>query len=233
MAHKTCVARRSCSILIWSPYLTRPWPLLSIRSILICYLLHPLGSLLAKFGLAAVISPVPVADEAKSDDCDLWSDLDLTCELLIFFNYLKSTHWELPIAVSLRLLVRQLGGGGGRICLPPPQWGAFGQMPQWGASSKEVTRPAWHQRRSVWTRPSLYPLPGPFSDYHRSPQLFSKERKLYTRELLERHLREGDAGDDAHSGHPLCHLCQLRSVAGTRVPGRVGWGLGLEWFRCR
>ena len=40
-------------------------------SILICYILHCLGSLLAEFGLAAVISPVSVADKAKSDDFDL------------------------------------------------------------------------------------------------------------------------------------------------------------------
>ncbi|XP_043212253.1 E3 ubiquitin-protein ligase ZNF598-like [Amphibalanus amphitrite] len=43
-------------------------------------------------------------------------------------------------------------------------------------------------------------------------KLFNKERKLYTRELLERHHREGDAGDDSYSGHPLCDLCQQRFV---------------------
>ena len=32
---------------------------------------YPLGSLLAKLGLAAVISPVSVADKVKSDDFDL------------------------------------------------------------------------------------------------------------------------------------------------------------------
>ena len=47
------------------------------------------------------------------------------------------------------------------------------------------------------------------------PQLFNKERKLYTRELLEQHKRHGDDGDDSYSGHPLCELCQQRSV--TRV----------------
>ena len=36
-----------------------------------CYLLHPLGSLLAEFWLAAVISPVSVVDKAKSGDFDL------------------------------------------------------------------------------------------------------------------------------------------------------------------
>ena len=38
--------------------------MLSIKSILICYLLHPLGSLLAEFGSAAVINLVSVADKA-------------------------------------------------------------------------------------------------------------------------------------------------------------------------
>ena len=52
-----------------------PWPLLSISSMLICYVLHCIGSLLAESGLAAVISPVSVADKAKSDDFDLWPDL--------------------------------------------------------------------------------------------------------------------------------------------------------------
>ena len=36
---------------------------------------YPLGSLLVKFGLTAVISPVSVADKAKSDDFDLRPDL--------------------------------------------------------------------------------------------------------------------------------------------------------------
>ena len=63
-------------------YLIWPWPLLSIRSILIWYLLHPLGSVLEKFGLAVVISPVSVADKAKSNDFDIWPDLDLARDLL-------------------------------------------------------------------------------------------------------------------------------------------------------
>ena len=40
---------------------------------------HPLRSLLAKFGFAAVRS-VSVTDKAKSDDF-VWPDLDLTCNL--------------------------------------------------------------------------------------------------------------------------------------------------------
>ena len=34
-----------------------------------------------KFGFAAVSSPVLVADKAKSDNFDIWPDLDLTYEL--------------------------------------------------------------------------------------------------------------------------------------------------------
>ena len=36
-----------------------------------CYLLHPLGSLLAELGLEAAISPVSGADKVKSDDFGL------------------------------------------------------------------------------------------------------------------------------------------------------------------
>ena len=75
-----CVARH-LNILIWS-YLTWPWPLLHKMSVLICYLLNPLGSLLADFGLKAVISPVSVADKAKNQSFDLWPGLDLTCDLI-------------------------------------------------------------------------------------------------------------------------------------------------------
>ena len=60
---------------------------------MICYFLHPLKSLLAKFGFAAVIGPVSVGDKAKSDDFDLWPDLDLTCDILkVFLIPLKSTR---------------------------------------------------------------------------------------------------------------------------------------------
>ena len=41
--------------------------ILTIRPILIRYLLLPLRSILAEFGFAAVISPVSVAHKAKSD----------------------------------------------------------------------------------------------------------------------------------------------------------------------
>ena len=70
------------------PYLTWswPWPLLSIRPILTHNLLQPLRSLLAKFGFAAIISRISVADKAKSDRLDLWPDRDLDCNLFkIYF----------------------------------------------------------------------------------------------------------------------------------------------------
>ena len=54
--------------LTFADLLPLTFALLSIRSILICYLLHRLGSLLAQFRLVAGISPVSVADKAKSDD---------------------------------------------------------------------------------------------------------------------------------------------------------------------
>ena len=111
-------------------FLTWPWawPLLTIRSLLIRFLLLRLKSLLAKFGFAAVICPVSVAGKAKSDGFDLWPDLDLAWDLLkkIFEISLKSTRSELSIAASqasLRLLVRELAGRGGGQGLPPPPVG--------------------------------------------------------------------------------------------------------------
>ena len=60
-----CVARHPCNTFIWWTCLTWPWrwTLLSIKSTLICCLLHPLGCLLAKFGLASVISEVVMNSE--------------------------------------------------------------------------------------------------------------------------------------------------------------------------
>ena len=48
------------------------------RPILLWYLVHPFGSILAKFEFAADISPVLIADEVKSDDFGIRPDLDLT-----------------------------------------------------------------------------------------------------------------------------------------------------------
>ena len=84
MTHKSCVARHSY-ICIWWPDLTRPWALLSIRSILIHCLFLPLGTLLVKCGFAAVIIPLSVANKAKSDYFDVW--LNLAWDLLRFFSF--------------------------------------------------------------------------------------------------------------------------------------------------
>ena len=47
------------------------------------------GKSLAKFGLAAVISPVSVADKAKGDEFYHLPVLDLTYDLLRFLKCLK------------------------------------------------------------------------------------------------------------------------------------------------
>lgn len=41
-------------------------------------------------------------------------------------------------------------------------------------------------------------------------KLFPHEHKLYTREQLAHHRREGDPGDSSHKGHPLCRFCEER-----------------------
>ena len=56
-------------------------------------LLHPLGSLLAKFGFTAIVSHISAADKVNSDNFDLWSDLNLTCDFLKdVFNLLENTR---------------------------------------------------------------------------------------------------------------------------------------------
>ena len=57
-------------------------------------LLQPLSSLWAKFGFAAIISHISVADKARSDRFDLRPDPDLACDLLnkIFKIPSKSTR---------------------------------------------------------------------------------------------------------------------------------------------
>ena len=49
--------------------------------ILIWYIFHPIGRMLAKFWFAAFMSPVSVANKAKSDEFDLRPDQELTCDL--------------------------------------------------------------------------------------------------------------------------------------------------------
>lgn len=41
-------------------------------------------------------------------------------------------------------------------------------------------------------------------------KLFPHEYRLYTREQLARHRREGDPDDSAYKGHPLCQFCDER-----------------------
>ena len=40
--------------------------------------------------------------------------------------------------------------------------------------------------------------------------LFTHERKTYSRELLVRHRRKGDEGDSSMKGHPNCEYCENR-----------------------
>ena len=123
--HKTFVARHLNNILIWWPYLTWPWPwpLLSIRPILLCYFFNRFVSFLAEFGSAAAISSVSVADKAKSDGFGLWPDLNLTCKLLRFFNLLTKYSSRAfvcrlaHLAMGKRSWVRQ---GRGSEFAPPP-----------------------------------------------------------------------------------------------------------------
>ena len=57
------------------------------------HLIHPFGSFLAKSGsVAAVVSPASAVNAAKSDNFDIWHDLDLTSDILKFLFPLKSTH---------------------------------------------------------------------------------------------------------------------------------------------
>lgn len=41
-------------------------------------------------------------------------------------------------------------------------------------------------------------------------QIFSKERRCYTRSNLTQHRRKGDPDDKSHKGHPLCEFCDQR-----------------------
>ena len=95
------------------------------------YMLRPLESILAKIRFAALIILVSIADKAKSDDFDLWADLELTCDLFEFFfqNYLENyflTSFEFCItrlAVNIGFQVSRRGGGAEPAL---PQRGTFG-----------------------------------------------------------------------------------------------------------
>ena len=41
-------------------------------------------------------------------------------------------------------------------------------------------------------------------------KLFPFEHKIYTRQLLMEHRRDGDRDDKSHKGHPLCKFCDER-----------------------
>lgn len=63
-------------------------------------------------------------------------------------------------------------------------------------------------------------LEGTSNDYHHLdltintiifiPQIFSHERRCYTRSELAQHRRKGDVDDKSHKGHPLCEFCDQR-----------------------
>lgn len=41
-------------------------------------------------------------------------------------------------------------------------------------------------------------------------QIFTRERRAYTRAELAQHRRKGDTDDTSHRGHPLCQFCDVR-----------------------
>ena len=88
----------------------------------LCYFPHPLGSLSANFELVAVINPVTVADKAKSDDSDLWPDLELTCDLL---RKLKKLLKKYSSRAFYGRLARLATANRSRVrhCPPPPPAG--------------------------------------------------------------------------------------------------------------
>ena len=50
-------------------------------------------------------------------------------------------------------------------------------------------------------------LPVPSAPF---PQIFTHERKWYSRKDLARHRMQGDPDDTSHRGHPLCKFCDER-----------------------
>ena len=107
--------------------------MLSINPILIPTLPPSLDKLLSKFGFVAVISPVSVANKAKSDDLDLWRDLDLACDLLRFNSPKKysSRAFDCCLARLARPSVRELGRveEGGQNLPPPPSRARLAEYP--------------------------------------------------------------------------------------------------------
>ena len=68
---------------------------------------HPLRRILAKFRFTAVFSPDSATDEAKRGEFSLWSDLDLSCDVLFLLYSLKA--FDCRLAASLQPLARKLG----------------------------------------------------------------------------------------------------------------------------
>lgn len=60
-------------------------------------------------------------------------------------------------------------------------------------------------------------------------QLFSSERKFYTREDLGKHRRVGDENDQAYRGHPLCKFCDRRYLD----PDELARHLRKEHYFCQ
>lgn len=56
-------------------------------------------------------------------------------------------------------------------------------------------------------RPGSPPTPAPSAP---SLQIFTHERKWYSRKDLARHRMQGDPDDTSHRGHPLCKFCDER-----------------------
>ena len=138
ITHKTCLARHSCNILIWLPYLAWPWPLRSIRSILIWYQLFiPLEVSWHSLGKQPLLvqSQWPIRRIVTI----LAFDLTLTWHVTFWDFFLIAKYYS-SIAFDCRLVhlamatssrVRQ---GGGQISpSPAPQRGALGQISQRGA----------------------------------------------------------------------------------------------------
>ena len=79
---------------------------------------------------------------------------------------------------------------------PPDGWASVGLRPPQALCAVEPGRGG---------RPRSPPVPStPF------PQIFTHERKWYSRKDLARHRMQGDPDDTSHRGHPLCKFCDER-----------------------
>lgn len=65
----------------------------------------------------------------------------------------------------------------------------------------------WEGEEAWETEPYAQPPPTPATH---SPQIFTYERKWYSRKDLARHRMQGDPDDTSHRGHPLCKFCDER-----------------------